>query len=152
MFYSLNRDTEAEVTAGITATSASFVRHRDRPTDTFCQTLMKGILQSVQRTVEEDVDAVLVGQRLHGHAHLLKLLVGGVRGVPAAWWQQCISDTCLCAPASHQRCCDPSDAPLHITRARALYVNCAPGFRLDDFSSSTVRRCGPPMLWTHSGA
>lgn len=34
-------------------------------------------------TVEEDIHAMLVGERLHGCAHLLKLLVAGISGVPA---------------------------------------------------------------------
>ena len=33
--------------------------------------------------IEEDVHSMLVGEGLHGHAHLLKLLVAGISGVPA---------------------------------------------------------------------
>ncbi len=35
-------------------------------------------------TIEEQVDSVLVGKRLHGGTHLFKLLVAGVSGVPAS--------------------------------------------------------------------
>ena len=41
-------------------------------------------LVSVDVAVVEDVHSVLIRQGLHGHAHLLKLLVAGVSCVPAS--------------------------------------------------------------------
>lgn len=39
--------------------------------------------QKSESTVEEHIHSMLVGQRLHGCAHLLELLVTGVSCVPA---------------------------------------------------------------------
>ena len=44
--------------------------------------LLAAHLVSVDVTVKEEVDTVLVGEQLHGGTHLLKLLVAGVSGVP----------------------------------------------------------------------
>lgn len=40
-------------------------------------------LVGVHMAIEEDVHSMLVGEGLHGHAHLLKLLVAVISGVPA---------------------------------------------------------------------
>lgn len=72
-----------------------------RPIKSCCVKLLGPHLISMDVTVEEQVNTVLVGQQLHGSAHLLRLLVAGVSCGAATQGTQRTSTRILDIEAAH---------------------------------------------------
>ena len=62
---------------------ARSVQVRKSPQPGVVNGVLKWERQSLCLTIEEDIHSILICERLEADAHLLKLLVGGVRRVPA---------------------------------------------------------------------